>query len=511
MKFASQRIEKTLPAWSKAALCAVCTLLFFGVAYFVLYRGQDLWHLWLPNATNNDEVFYNRQLVGVLADGQPRGVFGYNEQRAHWGHFATWGPLVFYLYALPGLLVGSGVNTMFWCNLLFAAAGWLVFAAGSALSWKRQLAFGLAVLAACMPLQLVFSGAAEGLHYGLVFCILGGSCALRRGFHAGWYACLVAACGLETLLRAYTGVLWVFPLALLWPTRRRLACVTAGWAALSLGGYFCLSRWFSAPYFSNSGVDLTAGKLLLRGQLTEALSYTFTRLALQFRYLWEGLISTSATAQPRQQAVAFWLVTILLVMAGFTVAWDLFRRPVVLRLLAMGCALTGQLAILLFYTTDSLVRHAMLFFVLLLAALLIETRLAAAVVFCLLAMQLWLPYRRWAVSLPTYDAAMDCQLQTLQAALEQAEQQNQSEDPWDHTVAYDWTSQVFHGYLYGVPAGMGIQFDSSRYLASEETEIRSRFVITSREGPVQDRLLRDGWTEWVATEDLVVYQRPEEG
>lgn len=117
-------------SWLAVALCAAGAALFLLVAYVWLYHDCDLWHLWLPKSANNDEVIYNRQVVGVLTGGQPRGVFGYNESRAALGHFGAWGPVLPLLYGIPGLLVGVGVNTMFWCNVLFAVAGWVIFARG---------------------------------------------------------------------------------------------------------------------------------------------------------------------------------------------------------------------------------------------------------------------------------------------------------------------------------------------------------------------------------------------
>lgn len=122
----------------KILLCAGAAALFLLVVYGIAYHNADLWHLWLPISITDDEVMYNRQLVGVLANGQPAGYFGYNETHAAIGHFSVWGPVLIYLYALPGLLVGAGCNTMVWCNLVFAILGWTIFAWGARLSWKNS-------------------------------------------------------------------------------------------------------------------------------------------------------------------------------------------------------------------------------------------------------------------------------------------------------------------------------------------------------------------------------------
>lgn len=135
----------------RPVLCAVGAALFLLVAYILYFHRTDLWHLWLPASANNDEVIYNRQLAGVLSGGQPEGVYGYNEGRAVVGHFGGWGPVLFFLYAIPGLVTGSGVNAMFWCNLLFAVAGWVLFACGTRLSARRQLLVAVTLFVCWYP------------------------------------------------------------------------------------------------------------------------------------------------------------------------------------------------------------------------------------------------------------------------------------------------------------------------------------------------------------------------
>lgn len=60
-------------------------------------------------------------------------------------------------------------------------------------------------------------------------------------------------------------------------------------------------------------------------------------------------------------------------------------------------------------------------------------------------------------------------------------------DPWDHTLAYAYDDGVFHGYLYAVPAGMGIEFDKNSYLWDEENPISSRYVMCGHDTRVAAR------------------------
>ena len=108
--------------------------------------------------------------------------------------------------------------------------------------------------------------------------------------------------------------------------------------------------------------------------------------------------------------------------------------------------------------------------------------------------------------LPTYASKIDAQIQQVTTALQQSQQNCDGTDPWSYTLAYAYGDNVFHGYLYAVPAGMGIQFDHSGYLANADNPIYSHYVMAGHGTETEARLISDGWEELVSTEDLVVYE-----
>lgn len=494
--------------WLRPVFCAVGAALFLLAAYILYFHRTDLWHLWLPTSANNDEVIYNRQLAGVLSDGQPEGVYGYNEGRAAVGHFGAWGPVLILLYAVPGLLVGTGVNMMFWCNMLFAVAGWTFFSQRGRLSWRRQLTFGMIILCACQPMQQVFSGTAEPLQYFLILCILGSSIVLQRGFSRRIFWALALACMLETVVRAYTVVLWLFPVVLLWKSHRRTSLLSGALAVLSLGGYFVITRFCNAPYFSGNDVDFRFFSLLGQGDPWGAVCYQVERIQRQLELLWTQYVSSSFTGNPTQQAISFWLLLLLIAVVVISLVVDVGAGHAIrIRVCALVCTVISQMVMLAFYEPDPLVRHYMMLFVLLLAAFVYESKGSIGVLLPILLLQMCLPADRWMQSLPTYDRAMDEQLQTLHSALQQDVENRPTNDTWDATLAYAWSTDLFHGYLYAVPAGMGIQFDSTAYLADLNNKINSRYVMTYHGSKVETRLLQQEWQELVSTKDVVIYVR----
>ena len=170
--------SKTLPAWARLVCTAAAALVFLLVYEWAVY-GVSLGKIYLPASAWSDEVYYAKQLSAVVTHGVPQGYFGFNESHAEIGRFAAWGPAVFYLYAIPGLIF-RGQNAFLYCNLFWVLAGWLCFVWGTRLDWKRQLLFGVGIAALNAPVRYVFSAMQEPLHYALVLAVLGVLIAISR-------------------------------------------------------------------------------------------------------------------------------------------------------------------------------------------------------------------------------------------------------------------------------------------------------------------------------------------
>ena len=109
--------------------------------------------------------------------------------------------------------------------------------------------------------------------------------------------------------------------------------------------------------------------------------------------------------------------------------------------------------------------------------------------------------------LPRYSEAWDNEVQQVHAALEKSQAAVDSEDPWDHTAAYAFLDEVHCGLLYGVPDGMGIQFDENSYLEDAANPVYARYVFTSAGSNTAARLTADGWSVLYESEKCVLYER----
>ena len=431
--------SKTLPAWARLVCTAAAALVFLLVYEWTVY-GVSLGKIYLPASAWSDEVYYAKQLSAVVTHGVPQGYFGFNESHAEIGRFAAWGPAVFYLYAIPGLIF-RGQNAFLYCNLFWVLAGWLCFVWGTRLDWKRQLLFGVGIAALNAPVRYVFSAMQEPLHYALVLAVLGLAAGIRRGCrHAGAvWAALFALCAAATLVRPYNAVLWLFPLVLAWPRRKAVGGTVVG-AAASAAGTLVLMKKFYAPYlFAN--VDLGAVEELLHGHFWAAVRSVYYKLLGAWQQLGQEI------ADGTRVGSCYLLLFALLLVTLACVIWNAaHKQPVFWKVCALLVTLVVFLALMLMYRPGEASRHTIVYDLLLLAALVAEqpplTAAAAPVLLAVLSVAgIRMTTARGdsdtsTFTMPVYNAGLSQEVADLQTVLTESQARLTSDDPWDRVCAY---------------------------------------------------------------------------
>ena len=499
-----QKIKKNLEKSPNALLCILGAIMFLVAFYFVRSR-TPLMQVWLPTSMNNDEALYNRQVASVISHFGPQGYFGYQEGTADIGRFSTWGPFLIWAYAIPGFLFGSSVNVVLWGNLLFIALGIAMFARSARLNWGQCIVLCGMLFAVTQPVAMCFSGASEGLHYAMTLIIVGTSAAVTRTGKKGWFAVALFACAFETVVRPYTLLFWVFPLMAVWQNKkRRCLCFALMAASLALA-LFSMAK-LAAPYFSDGGMDFAGVQLFFQGHPIQAILYELDRAATYLKNAWWNDLLPTLHGNTTYIGNG---VVILLEQTAVTVGcliWDV-RHGGQLRLKAavLCCSAILSMVLLGLYNIDP--RHLMMMVVVQLAAVVKEDA-ALAIVYLPLMLIALLPMNFSRSSMPEKNEVMAAQMQTVTEALQASRDADASDDPWDNTVAYSFGDDVFHGYLYAIPDGMGIEFDKNSYLWDEENPISSRYVMCGHDTRVAARLLAEDWQQVVSTEDLVIYKRP---
>ena len=460
------KLKRLLKKTPPVPLGIAGALLFLLLFYTLAFR-TPLWQVWMPPNIDNDEVIYNRQVVSVITHGGPLGSFGYNEGTADIGRYGAWGPVLIWVYGLAGRLFGASVNTMFWCNVLFLALGVVVFTVAARLNIGQQILCYGGLVCLWMPLAGSFCGSSEALHYMLALVIAGSTAALLRGGSHWWLVPAALACGLETIFRPYALLFWAFPLVAVWADKkRRNFCL--GEAIFS----FCVALFsmtkLSASYFSGGGMDFGGLELLANGKIGKAIVYEMNHAAKELVTVGQDIPRTFVEKTYFGRGCIIFLMILAVTLVCFVLDRHA-HRPSPLKTCALGC--TGIIALVLVFLYNIAPRHLML--------------------------------------LSIYFDEMGSQITAVETALQERMDARASADPWDNTLAYAYADDVFHGYLYAVPAGMGIEFDMNTYIADPEEMIYSRYAMVNHGTDAEARLLVDGWQEVISTEDLIVYERPD--
>ena len=244
---------------------------------------------------------------------------------------------------------------------------------------------------------------------------------------------------------------------------------------------------------------------LARGDVLGAVQYELARAAKELHTAWVGGIQQTLQGDPQYTGIGCVVFVVLLAVTIGCLIYEIRRgRPRRFKVCALVCV--GIIALVLVFMYNIAPRHLMLLCMLMLGALAVENA-PQAVVYLPVLMILLLPMNLERSSLSSWFPEMGDQITAVENALTESVAARDSDDPWDYTLAYAYDDDVYHGYLYGVPAGMGIEFDWNTYLADETQPIYSHYAMVNHGTEAEARLLADGWQEVVSTEDLVVYEQ----
>lgn len=264
-----------------ALLPFVCCLVYCGAA------DRSIGEVYLPSSEWNDELFYYKQVEGIVSCGYPLGYFGFDESHALKLSFAAWSPALVFPWILWGLVFGWNLMSPVICNIVLMSLCcfgfvWLVRPS------RKQL--GILVFLFCLYTPFVrymLSGMPEVICFSMLILFYALALNYLRRERAGKLAVLFALSGVMTLMRPYLVLFMLLPAYLLVRRERRRGRVCVGFivsaaaVTAALGLYACIKHYFGAEYFAPlfftdwaeaffregflEGIRFTLGKLYYMG------------------------------------------------------------------------------------------------------------------------------------------------------------------------------------------------------------------------------------------------------
>lgn len=273
--------EKRYVTLAKSLLLALLPVLCCLV--YCAAHGRGLGEVYLPSSEWNDELFYYKQVEGIVNYGYPLGYFGFNESHALKLSFAAWSPVLVFPWVIWGMIFGWNLMSPIICNIVLMTLCCFLFVWLVRPTWKQ---LGILTLLFCLYtlfVRYMLSVMPEVICFSMLIIFYGLAINYLRRESAAKLALLLLLSGVMTLMRPYLLLFMLLPIYL-WIRRNgwkgalgSLAVLTAvvglyAWIKHYLGAeYFAplfFTDWISA-FFERGilgGIRYTGGKLLAMGK-----------------------------------------------------------------------------------------------------------------------------------------------------------------------------------------------------------------------------------------------------
>lgn len=214
-------------------------------------EGRSIGQVYLPSSEWNDELFYFKQVEGIVNYGFPRGYFGFNESHALQLSFAAWSPVLVFPWILWGLLFGWNLLSPVICNIVLLTIAMFVFVWLVKPTWKQ-----LGILTVLFSLYSLFvrymlSGMPEVICFSLLILFYGLAMSYLKKESRRKLIAMFVISVLLTLMRPYM-LLFLALACYFWICRNK----KAGWigsilivAATGIT-YALIKHYLGAEYFT---------------------------------------------------------------------------------------------------------------------------------------------------------------------------------------------------------------------------------------------------------------------
>lgn len=268
--------DKRYMTMAKAVLLALLP-----VACCLVYcaaQGKTLDQVFLPASEWNDELFYYKQVEGIINYGYPQGYFGFNESHALKLSFAAWSPVLVFPWVIWGLLFGWNFMSPIICNIFLMSLCCFLFVWLVNPGWKQT---GVLALLFCLYhpfVRYMLAGMPELICFIMLILFYGLAINYTKREKAWKLALLFVLSGVMVLMRPYLALFLLLPMYL-WIKRSRWKGLLG--SALVLGMvmavYACIKHYLSAAYFEPLFYTDWITAFFERGML-EGLRFTLGRL-----------------------------------------------------------------------------------------------------------------------------------------------------------------------------------------------------------------------------------------
>lgn len=535
------RQDKRYIVWGKALLMAI--LPFYCCVVACAAWGDDIVNVYLPASEWNDELFYYKQVEGIVAYGFPQGYYGFNESHGLMLSFAAWSPVLVLPWIVWGLLFGWNLMAPVVCNIVLMTAAMFLFVLLVKPTWKQTGILALLFFLYTPFARYMLSGMPEIICMSHLILFYGLAVSHGRE-ERGWkLAGMFVISGLLTLMRPYMLLFLLLP-DFFWVRKAKRegklwigalgSCAVTGCVLVC---YAMIKHFFGAEYFHplfftdwitlfftdgfGAGVRNFFGTLHWKGKDFLAHTMQGIRTGLASGAFFAGYLVTMAVLL--WQSVADYRK--LRRNRGENEAQSTARESVVTeaQLIVeshLAFSFIGMLfALLLMYKLTEGSKHLLTFMAVgVFVVSLMDTRFFKKAVVIGASFAYLYSYR----AVDQYDYMIPFATPELQAQVEDwqgrfdavLEMRRENVPNYDNVVIWVFNEQSAKGrtmkwqLLYALPEGYGISCCKKDFILEHLGEVKSRYLAAQAGAEVDAACSAAGWKLLDRDADLVLYERP---
>lgn len=317
-------MEKRYVTFVKAALLALLPAVCCAV--YCAAQGKTIGEVYLPSSEWNDELFYYKQVEGIVRYGYPLGYFGFNESHAMRLSFAAWSPVLVLPWVIWGLLFGWNFLSPVICNIVLMTLCCFLFVWLVRPAWKQ---LGVLALLFCLYTPFVrymLSGMPEVICFSMLILFYALAVNYLQRERRYKLALLFALSGMLTLMRPYMLLFMLLPVCI-WIRKRGWRGVIGSFAVTGavLGIYFCIKHYFGAEYFAPLFFTDWVTEFFSQG-LPGGLRYTLGKLYYMGRDFWSHTVQGIRSGLASGAFFAGYLVCMAVLAVQSFRDWRAVRR-----------------------------------------------------------------------------------------------------------------------------------------------------------------------------------------
>lgn len=461
--------------------------LLVGIYCYVRDR-RMFWNIFPPAGQWNDEVFYYKQIESMIKYGFPRGYFGYNESHAQMLTFGPWNLFLLLPYVIVGKVLGWNYFMPVLVNILMFASAIFIFAKVSGATVKERILIYCIYGAFGIIFRYILSGMVESIAFSICLVIISLVYKLERNFinkkiqPVVWV--ILFLCFIATVMRPYFIILFSYPLYFSIVRKKREEIIgTSVLAIMGMLVYFGVNKYLCAPYFTPI-IDLSFIDVIRENGLLAGVYDIVSRFGNGMRQIKGFLFNMIADGQSvlTGKIYLFFLLEMVFLIFLFIkgIKTKQVRPAQAIRVITIGVFFAMLVAVVIFYHAGVGVRHLLICLIIGTIVLILgegeNKKFSYTVVITMCIVGLLFEYDDNIKDIPYKTIEWNSVIAESEEVLHKCiDIDLDVVDYWDNTVAYE--PGVPYNDLYGMPAGVGIQFDFDDYLLDAGEPVSSRYLM----------------------------------